>query len=138
MLKPTVPEQDRMAGVLTDLLAEARREDLHLPLPIDPRACALAKRLQHNPGDPDDLTALASASGASLRTLQRLFPKETGLTLNAWRQKARLIHSVACLASGASVTTAALDSGYQSVSAFIEAFSRQFSQTPGRYVSMDR
>jgi len=135
MLTPVRPEHDRMAGVLIDLIAEARQEDLRLPLPRDPRACALALRLQGAPDDHADLAALAHAAGASLRTLQRLFPRETGLTLEAWRQKARLIHSVACLASGASVTHAALDSGYRSVGAFIAAFSRQFGVTPGRYAA---
>ena len=133
MLSPDRPEQDRMAGVLVDLLGQARREDLYLPLPRDARAAAVAHHLQRAPGEGGDLASLARIAGASLRTLQRLFPKETGLTLEAWRQKARLIHSVACLSSGASVTAAALDSGYQSVGAFIAAFSRQFGSTPGRY-----
>ncbi len=138
MLAPARPEHDRMAGVLIDLLGEARREDLCLPLPRDARAYALAHRLQQAPQDESDLTSLARGSGASLRTLQRLFPQETGLTLDAWRQKARLIHSVACLTSGSSVTNAAIDSGYQSVGAFIAAFSRQFGLTPGRYAAAAR
>lgn len=135
MLAPDRPEHDRMAGVLVDLLGKAKREDLRLPLPGDPRALAAALRLQDAPGDANDLARLAEDSGASLRTLQRLFPRETGLTLEAWRQKARLIHAMARLASGDRVTAAALDSGYQNVGAFISAFSRQFGVTPGRYRS---
>ena len=135
MLAPVRPEHDRMAGVLVDLLGQARREDLRLPLPNDPRARAAAGLLQNAPAVANDLTKLASDSGASLRTLQRLFPRETGLTLEAWRQKARLIHAMGRLASGDRVTPAALDSGYQNVGAFIAAFSRQFGVTPGRYRS---
>ena len=85
MLSPVRPEQNRVAGVLVDLLAQARREDLYLPLPRDARAAALAHHLQHAPGDSGDLASLARVAGASLRTLQRLFPQETGLTLEAWR-----------------------------------------------------
>jgi len=133
MLAPDQPAQNRLAGVLIDLLRDAQREDLRLPMPLDPRARAVALQLQNAPGEPNDLGRLADDSGASLRTLQRIFPRETGLTLEAWRQKARLINAVACLASGASVTAAALDSGYQNVGAFIDAFSRQFGITPGRY-----
>jgi AraC-like DNA-binding protein/quercetin dioxygenase-like cupin family protein len=133
MLAPDRPEHDRMAGVLVDLLAQARREDLRLPLPGDPRARSAALRLQEAPAGANGLAELAADSGASLRTLQRLFPRETGLTLEAWRQKARLIHAMACLASGDSVTTTALDCGYNNVGAFIVAFSRQFGVTPGRY-----
>jgi AraC-like DNA-binding protein len=133
MLSPDRPEQNRIAGVLVDLLGQARREDMRLPLPTDARALTAALRLQDSPGEADSLTRLASESGASLRTLQRLFPRETGLTLEAWRQKARLIHAIGRLASGESVTATAFDSGYENVGAFIAAFARQFGMTPGRY-----
>lgn len=138
MLRTDRPEHDRLAGVLVDLLVQARSEDLRLPLPVDPRAHALALRLQATTAGDEGLAQLVSESGASLRTLQRIFPRETGLTLDAWRQKARLIHSVGRLATGSSVTLAALDSGYQNVSAFIVAFSRQFGVTPGRYRARTR
>jgi AraC-like DNA-binding protein len=133
MLAPAQPEHDRLAGLLMDLLASAPPEPLFLPLPRDPRARNLAERLQDHPDSDDDLGRLARDAGASLRTLQRLFPRETGLTLEAWRQRARLIHAAARLSGGASVTTAAFDCGYQSVGAFIAAFRRQFGVTPGRY-----
>jgi AraC-like DNA-binding protein len=127
------PEQERLSGLLIDLIVQARSVDLSLPLPADSRARALAARLQEAPHDPRDLDRLSRDAGASLRTLQRMFPKETGMTIEAWRQKARLIHSVARLSAGAGVTEAALDSGYQSVGAFIAAFKSQFGVTPGRY-----
>ena len=133
MLDPGVPEQVRLAGVLIDAIARAPREDLALPLPQDPRALALAEAIQAAPGDRSGLPDLARSAGASLRTLQRIFPRETGLSLEAWRQKARLIQAVARLSAGASVTGAALDCGYDSPSAFIAAFRRQFGVTPGRY-----
>ena len=133
MLDPTRPEQDRLAGVLIDLLVLAKAEDLWLPLPRDPRACALAVLLQNDPADRRDLAALARVVGASPRSLQRRFPLETGLTFEGWRRKARLIHAVSCLSSGERVTDVALDCGYHSLGAFIEAFRRQFGVTPGRY-----
>jgi AraC-like DNA-binding protein len=133
MLHPDRPEQDRLARLLVDLLAAARRVDLALPLPRDRRARALAERLQADPGEAASLADLARAVGASLRTLQRLFPAETGLTLEAWRQRARLIAAVAQLSQGAPVAVAAADCGYESPSAFIAAFKRQLGVTPGRY-----
>ena len=48
-----------------------------------------------------------------------------------WRQKARLLESVRVLAEGGSVTDAALESGYSSVSAYIAAFKQTFGCTPG-------
>jgi AraC-like DNA-binding protein len=127
------PAEARLAGLVVDLLRAARRTDLALPLPADRRARVLAERLQAAPADQASLAALALAAGASLRTMQRVFPAETGLTLEAWRQKARLIAAVAALSGGAPVTTTALDCGYESPSAFIAAFKRQFGMTPGRY-----
>lgn len=135
MLTPRVPEHDRLAGLLVDLLLSARPEDLALPLPCDPRALRLAHLVQHQPDDSRELAALATAAGASLRTLQRVFPRETGLTIEAWRQKARLLKAIDGLSSGSSVTDAALDCGYQSVTAFIAAFAGQFGITPGRYIA---
>jgi AraC-like DNA-binding protein len=41
---------------------------------------------------------------------------------------------VTALESGQSVTSVAMDSGYDSVSAYIAAFRRQFGRTPGRWV----
>ena len=133
MLDPGRPAHARMAGLLIDLLADARPQDLVLPMPRDGRALALARRILDDPSNHADLSRLAQGAGASLRTLQRLFPGQTGLALEAWRQKARLIHAVALLSAGAPVTTTALDCGYDSVSAFIAAFRRQFGVTPGRY-----
>lgn len=127
--------EGRLVEVLIDLIAEARSEDLVLPLPRDRRARALSEHLQARPCDRSDLAALARDTGASLRTLQRIFPEETGLTIDAWRQKARLIHGVTALSAGTPVTIVAPDCGFESVSAFITAFKRQFGVTPGRYRS---
>ena len=132
MLERARPEHDRLAGLLVDLLLAARPQDLSLPLPRDKRARRMADLLQA-PGEARELADLAKRAGASLRTLQRLFPLETGLTIETWRQKARLLQAIGYLSSGTKVTDAALRCGYQSVAAFIAAFTRQFGLTPGRY-----
>lgn len=133
MLDPRAPADDRLAAVLVDLIAAAPKTDLALPLPRDPRALRLAEQLRSEPAQRRDLEDLANDAGASLRTLQRCFAEEAGMTIDAWRQKARLVHAAAALAAGASVTTAALDCGYDSPSAFIAAFRKQFGVTPGRF-----
>jgi AraC-like DNA-binding protein len=133
MLHPSRPVEDRLARLLIDLTSQARRVDLVLPLPSDRRALALAEQLQDEPANGASLGDLARRAGASLRTLQRLFPAETGLTLETWRQKARLIWSITRLSAGASVSAAAFDAGYESPSAYIAAFKRQFGVTPGRF-----
>jgi AraC-like DNA-binding protein len=133
MLNPRCVEHDRLASVLMDLIGQAREMDLMLPLPRDPRALRLARCLRSAPADRQRLEDLVADAGASLRTLQRCFAEETGMTIESWRQKARLVHSAAILAEGATVLDAALTSGYESASAFIAAFRRQFGVTPRRF-----
>jgi AraC-like DNA-binding protein len=125
--------QQRLGGLLLDLLAADATAPTSLPLPQDPRARAFAEAILADPGSPATLDRLARGSGASLRTLQRLFVRDTGLTLEAWRGRTRLQQGVVSLAAGASVTRTALDAGYQSPSAFIAAFRRAYGVTPARY-----
>ena len=136
MLHPDAAGAGPAGRLLIDLLvAGAAAVDLALPLPRDRRALALGRAAAGRAGRAAPAWPTSPAAPAPvLRTLQRLFPAETGLTLEAWRQKARLIAAVAAaLGGGASVTTAALDCGYDSPSAFITAFKRQFGVTPGRF-----
>jgi AraC-like DNA-binding protein len=133
MLDPDVPEHNNIASVVVDQISAAPRIDFALPMPRDSRALRLAEHLRADPSDKTDLETLSIRCGASLRTLQRSFSEETGLTIDAWRQKARMIHSAAALAAGASVTTAAIECGYDSPSAFIAAFKKQFGVTPGKF-----
>lgn len=133
MLDPRRPEHDRLAAILMDLISAARPVDFILPLPRDPRALRLAQHLRSAPADKHCLETLVMETGASLRTLQRCFADETGMTIEAWRQKARLVHSAAALAQGASVLDASLECGYGSASAYTAAFRKQFGITPRRF-----
>ena len=103
-----------------------------MPLPRDPRALRLAERLQEAPASSAELPQLASQTGASVRTIQRLFLDETGLSFSAWRQRLRLLHGATLLGGGMSVTNAALDAGYSGTSAFVAAFRKHFGFTPSR------
>ena len=123
----------RLEGLLVDLLAAGETAPLELPLPSDARARAFAERLLADPGSEAVFADLARGSGASLRTLQRRFQAETGLSLDAWRARARMQRAVVSLSAGRPVTEAALDAGYQSPSAFIAAFKRAFGVTPARW-----
>ena len=58
---------------------------------------------------------------------------ETEMTFGKWRQQLRMLHALRLLAAGESVTTAALEVGYDSTSAFIAAFKAGLGTTPGRY-----
>ena len=125
------PAEARVMAVLMDELAAARIEPLLLPLPADERALTAAHHVLTNPAEDATTEGVARRSGLSARTLERLFRAETGMSFGLWRQKARLLESVRLLAQGGSVTDAALDSGYSSVSAYIAAFKQTFGCTPG-------
>ena len=118
--------------VLLDEMKIAPVTPLSLPLPSDARAMAVAQKILATPASPATLDDLSHQHGASRRTLERLFRQETGLSLGLWRQKVRMLDSIRLLAEGKSVTEAACDCGYGSVSAFIAAFRKTFGHTPGR------
>jgi AraC-like DNA-binding protein/quercetin dioxygenase-like cupin family protein len=130
-LDSRVEPEARLMSVLMDELAAAPIEPLLLPLPSDARALAAAECVLTDPADAATIDALARRSGLSARTLERLFRAETGMSFGMWRQKARLLESVRVLVERGSVTDAALEAGYSSVSAYIAAFKQTFGCTPG-------
>lgn len=109
-----------------------------LPMPADPRArrAAAVARLDVSP--PRSVREIASEAHTSVRTLERLFRDETGLSLGVWRRRARVIRAMALLADGATVTEVGLAVGYATTSAFVAAFRRDTGVTPGRYAASTR
>jgi AraC-like DNA-binding protein len=71
--------------------------------------------------------------GASARTIERIFIRETDLTFRQWRQQARLLQAVLYLAEGRSVTEVAFDVGYASQSAFTYMFRCALGVAPRHY-----
>jgi AraC-like DNA-binding protein len=130
-LDSRVAAEARLLSVLMDELETAHVEPLLMPLPSDERALRVADCVLENPAEGATAAALARRCGLSARTLERLFSAETGMRFGLWRQKAKLLESVRVLAEGRSVTDAALESGYSSVSAYIAAFKQTFGCTPG-------
>lgn len=131
-LDSRVSIHQRLLAVLLDEMSVAPVAPLVLPLPLDSRALAVAQHVLACPAGGDGLDRLSHRYGASRRTLERLFRQETGMSFGLWRQKVRMLDSVRLLSEGKSVTDAALDTGYTSVSAFIAAFKNTFGCTPGR------
>lgn len=133
MLDRYVPAQKRLTGVILDQLETLSTMPLNLPMPRDPRALRVVELVRANPAENNSLDQLSSKAGASKRTIERLFQAETEMTFGKWRQQSRLLHALRLLAAGESVTTAALEVGYNSTSAFISAFKIALGTTPRRY-----
>lgn len=140
MLREGVPSEEHLAAVLADQIRETGDAPLSLDFPQDPRARAVAERVERELASSNfpagrTLAELAAGSGASVRTIERLFVQETGLTFRRWSQHLRVLRALQRLAAGASVTAAGLAVGYESTSAFIAMFKRTLGTTPGEYFS---
>jgi AraC-like DNA-binding protein len=110
---PALYEQNgvnaRLTGVLIDELAAAQVEDLHLPMPADPRLRRIAAEMLESPAERGTLQSWAKRAGMSDRTLERLIGRETGMSFGRWRQQLGVVLAVKWLAGGASIQTVAAD-----------------------------
>jgi len=132
-LRTRVVWQRHLIDVIIDQLKAIQMVPLQLPNLFDPRALRVAEALMADPGNGQPLAQICRASGASGRTVERLFQDDTGMTLGKWRQQLRLMHAMRLLGDGAKVTHAALEAGYSTPSAFIAAFRKSLGTTPTRY-----
>mgnify|MGYP000140752603 CR=1 FL=1 len=123
----------RLVAVMLDEIRAAPTAPLHLPSLKDPRAQRVAEEFQINLSDRRSISAWAQFTGASTRTLERLFRDDTGMTFGAWQRQVYLLRSLEALASGQSVTAAALEVGFENPSAFIAMFRRALGVTPAKY-----
>ena len=121
-----------LMGLLLALLGPAEHQAADLAMPTDARARRAAQAWLEVPAL--DSRTVARQVGASVRTLERLFAAETGLTLSVWHRRLRLSTAVQRLALGGSVAAVAEAVGYRSESAFAAAFKQAFGTSPARYL----
>lgn len=130
---PTDGAEWRLMEVLLDELRLAEETPLHLPMARDKRVMRIIDALLKDPADRKDMEAWGKVTGASGRTLARLFVSETGLTFGNWRKRLLLQQALERLDRGEQVTAVTFDLGYQSLSAFIEMFRKELGVSPRRY-----
>jgi len=130
------PRHAHALALLTELLVDAKVDSFSLPRPRSDRARKLADYLTAHPDDGRSLEAITGdVGGASLRTFERLFQDETGLSLAVWRRQSRLLTSLTLLAEGKSIAEAAHAVGYDSAAAFSTAFKQCFGVSPSNYIA---
>lgn len=117
--------------LLETLLPRAQAEAFSLPRPTSARARKLADHFIAAPQDARALEIVAQdVGGASLRTFERLFLEETGVSLAAWRRQSRMLAALSLLAEGKSVNAVARAVGYDSAAAFSAAYKQCFGVSP--------
>lgn len=134
------PHQDpgsRAGLILALILAEIPNlpeRPLGLPFPAEPRLAALCRDFLDSPSPHATIDSWAGNLAMSRRAFTRAFRRETGLSLSAWRQQASLFAALPRLARGETVTSVALDLGYDSIAAFTTMFKRVLGAPPSRYL----
>jgi len=129
-------------GVLIDLLLHELQRSaplpLHIPLPSDGRLLELCQTFLHQPNVHQSPQQWADQLHISLRTFNRLFRQQTGLSFSQWRQRACVVLALARLAAGEAVTRIALDFGYDSPAAFSTMFRRLLGQAPSVWLEASK
>ncbi|MFZ0746619.1 MAG: helix-turn-helix transcriptional regulator [Terracidiphilus sp.] len=131
--------RDRIECALRDLLVAELRRATPVPtvvvLPRDLRGVAVAQAVIDHPATRIPLKLLCASAGVSVRTLERLFLRETGTDFECWRRQVRLMKAIGLLVAGLSVKEAAFSVGYQQPSAFVALFRATFGTTPKAWIS---
>ncbi len=125
----------RLGWVAIDEIERLESAQLNLPAGQDIRLRRLIGHMVRYPETQHTLPELANIAGGSLRTMERLFKAETGMSFRQWRSRLRLLSSIEYLNQGKSSTSIAHTLGYRSASAFIAAFRQQFGCSPQRFAA---
>jgi AraC-like DNA-binding protein/quercetin dioxygenase-like cupin family protein len=117
-------------------LRDAGDASTFMPMPVDAKARQVANIILNDPAADRDLESLATEAGISGRTLTRLFPEQTKLTLKSWKQRARVIAAIERLGQpGVSIKQVATTLGFSSTAAFSFAFRDVTGETPTAFLS---
>lgn len=124
----------RLGRVAIDEIGRLESAPLNLPGGRDARLRRLIDHVLREPDEACTLAQLTRVAGASLRTLERLFRDETGMTFRQWRARLRLLGAIDPLAQGHSSTAIAYTLGFRSASAFVAAFRQNFGCAPQQFL----
>lgn len=128
-------QEERLIAVLLDELTIAPVEELHFPLPMEPRLRKLADMLLTAPTDKTTKREWAHRIGMSERSMSRLLQAEIGMSFGRWRRQLHVIIALKRLTKGDSVQTVALELGYENSSGFVTMFRKAVGKPPAKYIS---
>jgi len=124
------PHHRTLQRLLVRQIEQASPMPMSVTLPADPRALAVAEASMANYRGSPPLPSLCRKAGVSVRTVERAFQREVGLTFELWRRQARLLKAIELLAGGTSVKEVAFEIGYEGSSTFVEMFRKTMGATP--------
>ena len=108
---------------------------LDLPMPGRNDLRALCQAFASAPSVREWPGQWAAELNVSIRTFNRMFHAETGLTFQQWRQRACVLHAIRLLSTGVSVTQTAGALGYDTPAAFSAMFVKHIGSTPKSFHS---
>jgi len=132
------PHHRRLCGLIWDELTMLSSDPLQLPFPQSSPARAFANALTRDSPVPFDIPSALRVAGASRRTIERYFRRETGMSLGEWVRRSKVLVGLERLLGGETVASTAFRLGYSGPSAFIALFRRELGCTPGAYLSAGR
>ncbi|QKV54799.1 AraC family transcriptional regulator [Comamonas antarctica] len=134
---PLAPEalerEHHLSALVCDEMRRAEVMRLGIVLPRDKRLQHLCEAVLDDPTRHAGLEQWALDTGASLRTVARLFRSELGCTFTQWRQQVVLAHAVALAAQHLPIAHIAAELGY-TPSAFSAMVRRSVGMTAAAFL----
>lgn len=135
---PHAHDLDRRGLALIELIRYEMQQlpilPLSLPFPSHNGLAARCRAFAQRPNVHETIDEWSGIMGMSRRAFTRFFKQQTGLSFMAWRQQACLMFAMPRLVAGDSVTTVAMDLGYENPSSFTWMFKRTFGSPPLTYL----
>ncbi len=132
--RETLERERRLAALLFDELRRAAPVRLGVDLPQEKRLRRLCEAVIEAPSRHATLAAWAADTGASARTLTRLFRSELATSFLQWRQQVLLARAVPLAARKLPMASIAAELGYASPSAFAAMVRRSVGAPPSRFL----
>jgi AraC-like DNA-binding protein len=134
MAADAVLRERRLGVLILDELRRAQPVSLGVDLPQDKRLRALCEAILEDPTRHATLEAWARDTGASARTVARLFREELGTSFARWRERVLLAKAVSLASKKRPMSHIAAELGYSSPSAFSAMVRRSVGMPPSRFL----